>query len=161
MSDDLDLVFAAVEPEPDAPLVLVRYPVYVPDLVDGRYPARFMDNATLRVWLEFNEDWSLELLSPLPPVRHSVIHSIEEVGVDDFFSYHWRYDQPFFGRMDSGLEMGLCPRQPFYAELYASYYTSHTAEGDEYDCDMEFTVLEITPLSDLEIAKRISDCIQQ
>jgi len=155
---NLDLIELANEPEPDAPLVLKHYPVYVPDT---DYPVMFMDSLTVRVWVEFNEDWALEMLSTLPDVSHPVRFYIEECGVDDLLGYVWRSGVAFFGRMDRGLEMGLCPRQPFYAELYVHYYVSHTAEGDEYDCDTDLTVIEITPLPDLEIAKLIGDCIQQ
>ncbi len=141
----------------EEPLALPVHPVIVPD---PHWPALVLDKETTRIWCELNEEWELEILSPRLPFKHNLEYEIEQDGASNLLSYRWNYHQAYYGRFETAMELGLCYRQPFLAEVQVHYYVSHTQDGPEWDCNINLDVLHITPLDPHTIAARIQDAFE-
>lgn len=144
-------------PMEDDRVKIKRYPCLVPD---PEYPAHVIDSHTIRVWCELDEDFYATLLSPIRHLVHEVPASMDGMDIDGFLDSYSHYYHPEWRAMRA-IQMGLVYRQPFYVELYARYYTSHHAEGIEYDCETSYEILHVKTLSPDEIARRWQEWIER
>ena len=123
-----------------------------PLVFDGHteYPLHILDKNRLRLWVQLDEEFSIELLSDishLSAYHHEVSIFTEEGSWDDLILEHNSHYETIEGHMVSdgmarwGLDNQLIPRQPFQVEVSARHYHYNTQEGTEYDCDINCEVL--------------------
>ncbi len=128
-----------------------------PVALAGEWPCVLLDREALRAWWRFDGEWELEILSTLPDVDHNVPNEISQMGSDYLLEARWGDDFGRSGRLERALALGLVAGQPFYAEVCCHYYEGHTQDGKEWDCDVDFEVLERKSLSSGYAARMIHE----
>jgi len=148
---DLNEELGTIEEDPlEGPTKIKHYPCLIPD---PEHPALAVDSRTIRVWCELDEDFYAVLLSPITHLVHEVAASLDGYDIDGFLDSYSHYYHPEW-RATRAMQMGLAYRQPFYVELYARHYVSHTPDGTEYDCDTSYEILHVKALPPNEVAAR-------
>ena len=120
------------------------------------YPLHILDGHKLRLWVQLDENFDIELLSDesqLGEYHHEMSIFVEECGWNDvILDYHSRYET-IEGHLVSdgaarwGLDNQIIPGQPFQVEVSARHYHYDTQEGTEYDCDIECEILAKHPVA--------------
>lgn len=114
------------------------------------YPLHILDSHAMRIWVQLDDEFSVELLSdcsPLNDYHHEMSIFVEEGSWDDAIVEHTSHYETIEGHLVSegrarwGLENQIIPGQPFQVEVSARHYHYNTQEGTEYDCDVYCEIL--------------------
>ena len=158
---DIDNILKILDsiPEPkDDSLKIQAYPCIIPD---SKWPALVLDKETIQFWSELNEDFLIEVLSPISNLKHAVTSFISECGVEDLFYACVCPNSHFDREATRALNLGLVYHQPFLIDASVSYSTYSTADGTEYDCDVAAEVIHATPLPAAETISRWEEWLKR
>lgn len=153
MNDEIQILEAGPEDYDAAPLK-ISSPLYVPD----EWPILFIDHEKARFWCELDEDFYPEALSDITGFNHPVSFDISESGLATTMDWNsW----PSLNEIKTAIACGLTYRQPFLIEMNVHYYQSHGPDGSEWDCNVDWEILQIKPLPQNVIIERFQEWLNR
>ncbi len=143
--DDL-ILEADLEPEHAGYPAESNHPVWIP----GEYTCMVLHRDRVRIWLQYDEDFNLEMLSSWEPFEPTLYYEVDAMG--------WNGALQDLGGIDGAIANGVTYLQPFLAEIYCRY--SSYGEGD-WDCDMEYFIVERSKIDPAQAASRFDEWIKR
>ena len=120
-----------------------------------KWPVTWVGPHRADFWAQLDGDFAVEALSDLSalPGGHELTALLGGSSLDELVApgHFWRTEklecgaEVRFGAAQWAMEAGLAPGQPFKLWTYVRFYVSHSLDGDEWDCEAQCEVDEVSP----------------